>query len=369
MKKLRYKVFTLSLVCGFLLPNTAYASEVVMYNDKDLDQVFIDNGIDYDKEAVEKRKAEFKADPNNYISPDYQVTDVTVVEEIEEDEDGEIEITTTEEVTVEDVNPAPIYTKTPVYDRVVDISEHQNPNSINYDNFAKDIDGAILRTSIMDAETKNIRTDYALERHYKELNSRGVPLGYYHYSRAVNASEAEREAEYVTNILRNKKVSFPVYIDIEDNKRQVGKSMGDISKAAEAFILAMNRNGYVSGIYSYPWFADNYLTHDVRNKYEFWIADYRSKDFTSYNSSDFDSWQYTSSGRVAGYKADIDISKVYKDYPYIINGKSNKLMSQLVNEVIAGKWGTGLERERRLNYAGYNYNIVQKAVNQKLRNV
>ncbi|MDU2354111.1 MAG: hypothetical protein E7D92_05880, partial [Anaerococcus sp.] len=94
MKKLRYKVFTLSLACGFLLPNTAYASEVVMYNDKDLDQVFIDNGIDYDKEAVEKRKAEFESN-NNYLAPDYEVTDVTESEDIEKNENGDLEITTT----------------------------------------------------------------------------------------------------------------------------------------------------------------------------------------------------------------------------------------------------------------------------------
>lgn len=168
--------------------------------------------------------------------------------------------------------------------------------------------------------------------------------------------------------LKIKKVSLPVYIDIEDHNRQVKASSGKISEAAEAFILAMNRNGYVSGVYSYPWFANTYLTRDVRNKYDFWIADYRSKDFTSYNTSDFDSWQYTSRGKINGYGGDIDISKVYKDYPYIINGKSNKNINQLVDEIIAGKWGTGLDRQKRLTYAGYNYNIIQKAVNLRLKN-
>lgn len=43
-----------------------------------------------------------------------------------------------------------------------------------------------------------------------------------------------------------------------------------------------------------------------------------------------------------------------------------KTNEQLAAEVIAGKWGTGSERKRRLIQAGYDYNAVQKAVNAKL---
>ena len=35
-------------------------------------------------------------------------------------------------------------------------------------------------------------------------------------------------------------------------------------------------------------------------------------------------------------------------------------------EVITGKWGTGYERKKKLEAAGYNYNEIQKLVNQKL---
>lgn len=40
-----------------------------------------------------------------------------------------------------------------------------------------------------------------------------------------------------------------------------------------------------------------------------------------------------------------------------------KTVNELAHEVIAGKWGTGDERKRRLNEAGYDYNAVQSAVN------
>lgn len=367
MNKYIKKYMALALALTILNPASVLASELVKYDDINLDEVLDDNGIYYDKKEVENRIKEYINNPNEDVVPDFKPIEETVTEETTVKENGDVEVTETTETTYENQKNEPIYSKTPVYKKVVDISEHQNPSLINYDKFAKSIDGAILRTSIMDADTLNIRTDYHLEEHYRNLNSRGVPLGFYHYSRAINPREAIREAEYVSRVLKNKNVSYPVYIDIEDDKRQAKASKADISEAAEAFILAMRRNGYVSGIYSYPWFANKYLTKDVRNKYEFWIADYASKNFTKYNGSDFDSWQFTDKGYYNGYKYNVDTSVVYKDYPMIIKGRSKKSMDKLVSEIIAGRWGTGAERKKRLTYAGYDYNIVQKAVNERLK--
>lgn len=45
----------------------------------------------------------------------------------------------------------------------------------------------------------------------------------------------------------------------------------------------------------------------------------------------------------------------------------SKSASQLAKEVIAGKWGNGVERIERLEAAGYNYLEVQKYVNKLLK--
>lgn len=47
-----------------------------------------------------------------------------------------------------------------------------------------------------------------------------------------------------------------------------------------------------------------------------------------------------------------------------VTRKSNE---QIADEVIAGKWGNGQDRKTRITSAGYNYNAIQKIVNQKLR--
>lgn len=48
----------------------------------------------------------------------------------------------------------------------------------------------------------------------------------------------------------------------------------------------------------------------------------------------------------------------------IPNKKSNETIA---NEIIAGKWGNGVDRKNRLQAAGYDYNAIQKLVNQKLK--
>lgn len=45
---------------------------------------------------------------------------------------------------------------------------------------------------------------------------------------------------------------------------------------------------------------------------------------------------------------------------------SKKSNEQIADEVIAGKWGNGDARKTALQNAGYNYNTIQKIVNQKL---
>ncbi|WP_353884781.1 glucosaminidase domain-containing protein [uncultured Ruminococcus sp.] len=48
------------------------------------------------------------------------------------------------------------------------------------------------------------------------------------------------------------------------------------------------------------------------------------------------------------------------------SSSSKKSIDTLAKEVIAGKWGNGEERKQKLTAAGYDYNAVQKRVNEML---
>ena len=53
----------------------------------------------------------------------------------------------------------------------------------------------------------------------------------------------------------------------------------------------------------------------------------------------------------------------------LVSGNSNgnrKSNEQIAREIIAGKWGNNPERKRRIQQAGYDYNEIQKIVNKML---
>lgn len=64
---------------------------------------------------------------------------------------------------------------------------------------------------------------------------------------------------------------------------------------------------------------------------------------------------------IYGYGRPIEDDE-YKEVPEI--PKSNE---EIAKEVIAGKWGTGVERRQKLTQAGYDYVTVQKIVNEMLK--
>jgi GH25 family lysozyme M1 (1,4-beta-N-acetylmuramidase) len=115
-----------------------------------------------------------------------------------------------------------------------------------------------------------------------------------------------------------------------------------------------------------------------------WVAHYNVTKPTY--SGAYDIWQYTSTGKIGGVNGNVDMNWCYTDFPSKIkaaglNGfpKSStdtpasasqptpkKSNEEIAKEVLAGKWGNGDERKRRLTEAGYDYAAVQKAVNALL---
>ena len=96
--------------------------------------------------------------------------------------------------------------------------------------------------------------------------------------------------------------------------------------------------------------------------------------------SGFDIWQYSEKGKIDGIQVDLDIA--YKDFPSVIkaaglNGfkktektedkiEKKKSVDEIAKEVIEGKWANGAARKAKLKAAGYDYDEVQRRVNELL---
>ena len=51
----------------------------------------------------------------------------------------------------------------------------------------------------------------------------------------------------------------------------------------------------------------------------------------------------------------------------LVKGSGKKSVDAVAKEVIAGKWGNGANRKKKLQAAGYDYGAVQKRVNEMLK--
>lgn len=202
----------------------------------------------------------------------------------------------------------------------IDISAHQQPNLINYDLMAKEIDFAIIRASYTGygGQGDKVYKDTHFERHYRELTSRGVPVGAYHYGCANTTTKALNEAKFFLNVIKGKTFEYPVYYDTEDTYHQAKLSKADLTSVVIAFLQKMESEDYFVGVYaSYSWFY-NQLDLNRLEKYHKWVAHW------SINTNPLSTatmWQFTSTGRVAGYGFNIDINESYQDFPTIIKGQ------------------------------------------------
>lgn len=212
--------------------------------------------------------------------------------------------------------------------------------------------------------------DTCFEDFYSKCKANGIPVGVYHYSMATSVTEAKKEAAAMLNILKGKQFEYPIYLDVEDKtQKALGKDL--LTSIIDTYCSILERAGYYVGIYSTYLYLRDYTHIDMLDKYDKWIAQWSTKCTCK---KPYGMWQFGGetnkirTNKVAGVTCDQNYA--YKDYPAIIkkaglNGfTKGKSIDQLAHEVIAGMWGTGLNRKDRLAAAGYDYNAVQKRVNE-----
>lgn len=207
------------------------------------------------------------------------------------------------------------------------------------------------------------KKDVTMDKFVADCRKYGIDYGFYWYSYAMSVEQAQAEAEKCIEVIKNLSPTYPVFFDMEE-KKQISVLNTEIrTKMAIAFCEKIRQAGFKPGVYANPSFMENYYDKSrIVGKYDIWLAHWtNSPDCLSSFSYGQTMWQW-GLDRIGGYDVDGDIC--FTEY-----GKKKpveKTIDQLADEVLAGKWDNGAERERLLTAAGYDYNAVQKRVNEKL---
>lgn len=205
--------------------------------------------------------------------------------------------------------------------------------------------------------------------------SLGKPFGFYHY---VGGDGAASEADFfIDNCAGYFGKGIPC-IDWEEYQNAV---WGDTDYLKRLVQRVIDRTGVKPLIYAsasaFPWDVAQALNCGA------WVAQYGDNNATGYQDAPWNEGaygcairQYSSHGRLPGYSGNLDLDKAYMDaaaWAKYVGASSapapapaRKSNEQIADEVIAGQWGNGDDRRKRLASAGYDYNAIQSIVNAKL---
>lgn len=260
--------------------------------------------------------------------------------------------------------------------KVIDVSQHNG--TIQWKNVRGKVDAAILRAGYRGyGAAGTLMEDKLFRANAAAANALHIHIGAYWLSQALNEAEAVEEAAYLVKLLKPFRITYPVYLDseyCEPNANGRGDRISKVqrTKNAFAFLGAIKAAGYKAGLYcAENWYMNEIDGDAIRDAgYTIWCARLAGKPCIG----NHDAWQYTWTAKVPGIPGSVDMSEFYRDFarggaaaetkPATDTRKS---LDTLAVEVLAGKWGNGANRKKRLAAAGYDYAAVQDKVNALMR--
>ncbi len=251
--------------------------------------------------------------------------------------------------------------------KLIDISQWQGHITDNqWEEIKKSVDGVIIRFGYRGYGNGALKIDTEFMANLAAVKKYGIPYGFYFFTQAVNAAEAQTEVAMIAQYADIKAAELGVWCDSETSND--GKGRGDVLSreqrtiANKAFINAVIARGGNGGLYcGFYWLRDNLVSSEFVNT-PIWCACYL-KDCL-YKGDNLYIWQFTSLNgfNINGFGKSLDCNWQYKGFGQPTQPK--KSTEELAKEVLDGKWGNGQERVKKLTAAGYDYATVQKRVNE-----
>mgnify|MGYP000886957117 FL=1 len=203
----------------------------------------------------------------------------------------------------------------------IDVSEHNG--CVDWSKAkAAGLQFAILRLGFGgDIESQD---DAQFERNVSECERLEIPWGAYLYSYALNTTDALSEAKHALRLLKGKRPTYPIVIDMEDadgyKARHGGVNGTTCTRIIKTFCATLEANKYYVGYYCNRCWHDSVLNLSELSAYDFWFArpgvSAPDRKCGIWQSSFPDTGGRWPGANIPGGGCDLDIS--YRNYPAII---------------------------------------------------
>lgn len=231
------------------------------------------------------------------------------------------------------------------------------------------------------------------QRQIEQAISAGKCVGAYHFAwdEGYTGATPEKEAQWFLDVVQPFLGKIVLALDWEAEAKKLGPAW-----AKRWLDYVKDKTGITPLFYSYQSEASQKKWADVAKVYPLWMAQYAISTDPSYNkgytpvrgyltnppgAKTCGKWgknitirQYTSMGYLEGWTSRLDLNLAYMDRADWdkLCGKTiepekptaKPTVDELAQQVLDRKWGNGTERKRRLEAAGYNYEEIQKRVNE-----
>ncbi len=198
----------------------------------------------------------------------------------------------------------------------IDVSEHQG--EIDWAKVKADgIEYAIIRLGFRGATSGDIYLDSNFVQNLNGAIENDIKVGVYFFSQAMSLEEANEEASFVLENIKNHQddIAYPIVFDWEqtefEDRRTEHANGDDVALFAKEFCDKITQAGYEANVYLNKSFGYNFYDLDVINEYPLWIAEYEfAPSFYYY----YTMWQYSDSGVVDGISVPVDMNLSFKNY-------------------------------------------------------
>lgn len=205
---------------------------------------------------------------------------------------------------------------TNAYTQGIDVSKYQN--DIDWAQVASDgVQFAMIRTrhgGVADAKFYD---------NVQGAVDNGIKIGAYLYSTAQSVEESEADADFVINLIKDYPFSYPIAIDIESTVYHWNMDGHLLSDIINAFCNKIKAAGYYPIIYTNDYWIHNKLEMDEISQWPIWYARYVTQ--TTYKN--YEMWQASSSGSIAGIEGNVDLDFCYANYDMLIPANSWKYIN------------------------------------------
>lgn len=170
----------------------------------------------------------------------------------------------------------------------------------------------IIRCGYRGSSQGTLVVDPKYEANIKGASAAGLKVGVYFFTQAINEVEAVEEASMVLDLVKNYKLAYPIFLDVEGSGGR-GDQIDKTTRTAvcKAFCQTIQNSGYTAGIYANKSWFETKIDADSLSSYKIWLAQYAAAP--TYKGR-YNIWQYRSTGKVSGISGDVDMNISYLGY-------------------------------------------------------